>query len=89
MNVLFDSKFSKKIDKIKNPDLAKRIFRAIQNIKKSEDISKIPNLKRLSGHANMFRYRIGDYRIGLELVNENTLEFLDFDKRNDFYKSFP
>lgn len=89
MKIVFDSKFSKKIDKIKNPELAKRIFKAIELIKKAETLNKIPNIKRLSGHSNLFRLRIGDYRIGLELIDDDTLEFLDFDKRNDFYKIFP
>jgi mRNA interferase RelE/StbE len=89
MKVLFDSKFSKKIDKIKDPKLAARIFKAIMLIKDAKSLHEISSLKRLTGHSTIYRFRMGDYRIGLELVDENTLEFLDFDKRNDFYKNFP
>jgi mRNA interferase RelE/StbE len=89
MKVLFDAKFSKKIDKIKDPKLAARIFKVIMLIKNAKSLNEISNLKRLTGHSAIYRFRMGDYRIGLELIDENTFEFLDFDKRNDFYKNFP
>jgi mRNA interferase RelE/StbE len=89
MNVYFDSKFVKKLRKINNKTLAKQIEKAIQEISESKSLHELPKVKKLSGHSDLFRYRIGDYRIGLQLISEKSVEFLDFDKRNDFYKFWP
>jgi len=89
MNVYFDSKFLKKIEKIKDKSVAKRIEKAINEISKANHIKEVSNIKKLAGHSDIYRYRIGNYRIGLLLISDKSIEFLDFDKRNDFYKHFP
>ena len=89
MIALFDSKFSKKLDKLKNPIVAKKLIQLIEKVKEAKSIKDIPNTTQLVGHPDLFRTRIGDYRVGLELTNAKTITFLDFDKRGDFYKNFP
>ncbi|MCK9562884.1 MAG: hypothetical protein M0R02_09235 [Bacteroidales bacterium] len=89
MNVYFDSKFKKKILKIKDKKLAKRIEKAVIDVSNAKSLSELSNVKKLTGHTDMFRIRIGDYRIGIQLITSLSVEFLDFDKRNDFYKKFP
>jgi mRNA interferase RelE/StbE len=89
MNVYFDSKFVKKLKKINNKTLAKQIEQAINDVSEAKSLNELPKAKKLSGHTDLFRYRIGDYRIGIQLISEKSVEFLDFDKRNDFYKSWP
>lgn len=88
MNVFFDAKFYKKLNQINNKNLAK-IEQAIIDISAAKSLNELPKAKKLSGHKDLFRYRIGDYRIGLQLISEKSVEFLDFDKRNDFYKKWP
>lgn len=89
MNVYFDSKFEKKIKKIKDAKLAQRVEEAIEALTNANSLSELSNVRALTGHADMFRLRIGGYRIGFQLISPKSIELLDFDKRGDFYKSFP
>jgi mRNA interferase RelE/StbE len=89
MNTYFDSKFKKKISKIRDKNLAKRIENVIIDVTNAQSLSELTNVKKLTGHTDMFRIRLGDYRIGIQLISSQSVEFLDIDKRNDFYKSFP
>lgn len=89
MNVYFDAKFYKKLNQINNKNLAKKIEQAIIDISAAKSLNELPKTKKLSGHKDLFRYKIGDYRIGLQLIGEKSVEFLDFVKRNDFYKKWP
>ncbi|MBW7868883.1 MAG: hypothetical protein H3C31_11210 [Brumimicrobium sp.] len=63
--------------------------KVILDIEAAKSLSELSNIKKLTGHSDMFRVRIGDYRIGIQLISTKSVDFLDIDKRNDFYKSFP
>lgn len=75
MNVYFDAKFYKKLNQINNKNLAKQIVQAIIDISAAKSLNELPKAKKLSGHKDLFRYRIGDYRIGLQLIGENLWNF--------------
>ena len=64
------------------------IAEIISEIEDVEDLRNIPNLKRLQGRGKYYRIRIGDYRIGLKLVDD-VLYFVDLAHRKDIYKHFP
>ena len=53
-----------------------------------DNIKAIKNIKKLKGHHDFYRIRIGDYRIGLESKNK-TIELIRFLHRKDIYKYFP
>ena len=88
MQVLFTNQFLKDIRKIKDNRLANNLEEVILSIKISPNISDIKNLKKLKGYHNVYRVRIGDYRIGL-IITSNTVEFCCFMNRKDIYKYFP
>ncbi len=52
------------------------------------DIKEIRNLKKLEGHSNFFRIRVGDYRIGVYIKN-NTVQILRVLDRKEIYRFFP
>ena len=54
----------------------------------SDSIADIPNIKKLSGFKYHYRVRIGDYRIGIMIINDEVL-FERFLHRKDIYKRFP
>ncbi len=54
-----------------------------------ESIKDISKLKKMTGHKLFFRIRIGDYRLGLELENNNLLRLIVIAHRKDIYKIFP
>ena len=89
MQIEFLRKFEKDLDKIDNQDVADRVLELIQVVESAHTLADIPNLKKLKGYANAFRVRIGDYRLGLFLANDDTVEFVRFLHRKDIYKVFP
>ena len=47
-----------------------------------KDYTKIPNIKKLIGYKNMFRIRIGRYRL-IFLIDKNKVEIIKITKRDD------
>ncbi|WP_395062914.1 type II toxin-antitoxin system RelE/ParE family toxin [Flavobacterium sp.] len=88
MEVDFTKNFIKILENLKNDDLLKKIQEAIENVIQSNKIKDISNLKKLAGHKVYYRIKIGDYRIGVELI-EDKIKFLTFLHRKDIYKKFP
>lgn len=52
-------------------------------------LKNISNVKKITGFADLYRIRIGDYRIGFELENEETIRLIIVSHRKDIYKTFP
>jgi len=88
MNITITKNFSKKFKKKKDKKLAKAILSVINEVKIAETINDIKNLKKLSGRDFAYRIRISKYRIGV-FINDNTVEFANFDHRSKIYKIFP
>jgi len=88
MHAEFTSRFSKDLDKLNQAFVKKDIAAVIEEVEKAVDLSGIKNIKKLKGHTNAYRIRIGDYRIGLFIEN-NTVEFIRVAHRKDIYRVFP
>ena len=88
MEVDFTKNFLKILENIKNEVLLQKIQDSINNVIHANNIKEISNLKKLTGHQVYYRIKIGDYRIGIELI-ENKIKFLTFKHRKDIYKKFP
>jgi len=84
MQVKIDKSFEKDVKKIKERNILKKIANVIREIQHIENISEIKNLKKLSVASNQYRIRIGNYRIGLIII-EDTVEFVRFLHRKDIY----
>jgi mRNA interferase RelE/StbE len=80
--------FDKELSKINDQKLKKSVFEIIKLVQQVNDIRGIPQLKKLKGHQNFYRIRLGQYRAGIAIIN-NTVEFLVIDHRKDVYKRFP
>ncbi len=88
MNVQFKKSFLKEIKKITNKKLKDLIYDCIINVETAETSRSIKNLKKLVGFNDYYRIKIGDYRIGLQIIN-NDVYFVVFEHRKEIYKSFP
>lgn len=55
-----------------------------------DNLSQIPNLKKLKGQKNKvyYRSRIGNYRVGL-IIKEDIVVFVRFLNRKEIYRYFP
>lgn len=65
MKVVYLKKFSKDLDKIKQPKDHAAILEVIELVKRAHDITVVPGAKKLKGYDDAFRIRCGDYRIGV------------------------
>jgi len=89
MIVEFDNSFLKSLSKIKDQPTLRRIKKIILELEDSKDLNKIRNIKKLTGYKNYYRIRIGDFRIGFEYLNENTIRLIIIAHRKDIYRNFP
>ncbi|TPG40149.1 type II toxin-antitoxin system RelE family toxin [Flavobacterium pectinovorum] len=88
MKVIFGKLFSKDLIKIKDSTLKDNVIQVIIALENVEDIQEIPNIKKMKGHPEAYRIRIGKYRLGFFFDGE-VVELTRFAKREDIYKLFP
>ena len=88
MKVEFLKQFSKDLDKISSKSIKNQIEELIIVLESAESLQSISNTKKLKGHRNAYRIRIGDYRLGLFIEN-NTILIARLLHRKDIYKIFP
>lgn len=89
MNVEFDSAFLKSLRKLKEVQLRERVELLIQTFEQADSLSKITNVKKIVGHQCYYRVRLGDYRLGLEKINSDTVRLIVIAHRKDIYDVFP
>jgi mRNA interferase RelE/StbE len=65
MIVEFDKSFEKSLDKLKDKSLYPKIEKVISILEKTNSLIELASIKKLSGYKVYYRYRLGDYRIGL------------------------
>jgi mRNA interferase RelE/StbE len=89
MIVEFDKSFEKSLYKVHDQKVLGQLKKIVLQIEKSPSLINFPRLKKLSGYSDYYRIRIGDYRIGIELINENIVRFIIIANRKDIYRMFP
>ena len=88
MKIKFESKFSKDLRKIKDQKLLSQIKIVINECKLVQTLDEIKNLKKLKGYQTFYRIKIGDYRIGMAIINDELI-FTRFLHRREIYRFFP
>tara|TARA_R110001606_G_scaffold324158_1_gene470959 strand:- start:422 stop:688 length:267 start_codon:yes stop_codon:yes gene_type:complete len=88
MEVIYLKSLEKDLKKIKDKKLLKKIASVFINLENTDTLIKFSGLKKLSGHPEAYRIRVGDYRLGIFYSNE-IITIARFLKRNDIYKLFP
>jgi mRNA interferase RelE/StbE len=71
-----------------HPNYHRKVAQIIEEMKDSNDIRQIQNLEPCEGAPNAYRIRMGDYRIGIYIVND-VIQVKRIGKRGDFYNYFP
>ena len=89
MKVSFDNSFYRSIDKLKEKTVKERLLTLIDRAEKAENFSKMTGFIKIKGFGSFFRYRIGDYRIGIEKLSENHILFIIIEHRKNIYRKFP
>ena len=88
MKVLFEASFEKDLRRIKDTNIKIRIKNYIEETKLASNIRQIKNIKKLKEYDTYYRIRMGDFRIGLEIIKDEVI-FTRFLHRKDIYKYFP
>ena len=88
MIIKYKESFNRDLKKIKNKDVIAQISKKIIEIKSAAKFSDILNIIFIKGSHKYYRIRIGDYRIGLSLENDEITLIRVLD-RKDIYKYFP
>ena len=90
MKTEFKDSFLKDIRSIKEKKLLSRLEQFILAVESVDNLSQIPNLKKLKGQKNKvyYRSRIGNYRVGL-IIKEDIVVFVRFLNRKEIYRYFP
>lgn len=65
-----------------------RVREIIQLLESAASLREVPQLKPLQGRAGFFRIRLGDFRVGLAMVDDEVILVRCLD-RKDFYRHFP
>jgi mRNA interferase RelE/StbE len=89
MIIEFDRSFDKSLNKIQDPTILRRLRQVIIQLENSPSLLQIPNIVKLSGYTDYYRIRIGDYRVGIEVINSTTIRFIIIANRKNIYKNFP
>lgn len=89
MVVEFDNSFLKSLEKVKNPKLFSKVEKIILSLESTEQLNEVSSIKKLSGFKNYYRIKVGDYRLGIEKINKQTIRFILIAHRKDIYKKFP
>jgi len=88
VKIRFSKQFDKQIDKLKNPKQKGAIANAIAQIGSANSIADIPNVKKMKGHDSAYRIRVGDFRIGF-FLEEDEVFVSTVLHRKDIYNHFP
>jgi mRNA interferase RelE/StbE len=86
MTVLFEQSFLKSVKKLKNKQVAKKVDQVIDTLKAAHYLKDIPNLKKLKGADNIYRIRVGDYRVLFERQGDQIVILLVVAHRKNIYK---
>jgi mRNA-degrading endonuclease RelE of RelBE toxin-antitoxin system len=88
MEVIYLKSLAKDLKKIKDKKLLKSLANVFINLEKVDTLFEVSSVKKISGHPEAYRIRVGDYRLGV-FYSEETIAIARFIKRGDIYKLFP
>lgn len=89
MLLKFDRNFEKDLKKIKEKKLLDKIKQVIHNCEDATSIKDVRNISKIIGFRNYYRIKLGQYRVGIELENPETMRFITILHRKEIYRKFP
>jgi mRNA interferase RelE/StbE len=87
VKIVADKSFEKDLLKLEKKQ-KQEVANLIQILKQIETLSEITSIKKLSGFKNLYRIRLGSFRIGFRLDGEKII-LIRILHRKDIYKYFP
>ncbi|MCB0794858.1 MAG: type II toxin-antitoxin system RelE/ParE family toxin [Flavobacteriales bacterium] len=87
MEVEFLRAFEKDLTR-SNAAMRKKVLQLINKLESMDGLDGLPQARRLSGHKDAYRIRIGDHRLGCFVSGEKVL-FARLLHRKEVYRFFP
>jgi mRNA interferase RelE/StbE len=88
MKTLYEKSFGRDLKKIKDKRLLKQVQKIIAQVESATSLTDLQIVKKLEGYTTYYRIRVGEYRIGIEVL-EGQVIFVCFLNRKDIYRYFP
>jgi mRNA interferase RelE/StbE len=88
VKVAFEASFARDLKGIRDKTLLQRVEQVIAEVKTAAALNEIVHLSKMSGYATFYRLRLGDYRVGIEVVEDEVI-FVRILHRKDIYRYFP
>ena len=89
MKVQYRKSFLRDLRKLKGSPVYNKIYQFVFTFLPEVDrLEDVKGIKAMKGHPNRYRIRIGNYRVGIEINNDN-LEVMRVLHRGEFYRYFP
>ena len=88
MKTTFAAKFGKDLRAIKDEKVLAKTKELILKCQSAQNVFELDDIKKMHGFDQFYRVRLGDYRIGLKVVDD-TVVFIRFLHRKDMYRFFP
>ena len=88
MRIAFEASFARDLKRVNDKQLLRRVQQVIGEIKATTELSDIKRLSKLRGYDTFYRIRLGDYRIGIEVLEDKVI-LARLLHRKDIYRYFP
>jgi mRNA interferase RelE/StbE len=89
MIVVFSEEFYNDIERITDKKIIERALNAVEKIESASSLRDVSNIKAMQGYTGFYRIRFGDYRIGFQVTDKDTVRILAIDHRSKIYRHFP
>lgn len=88
MDVIVTRQFEKDTERELSKKMQLKLAEIIEDIRKSNNLLEVRNIKKLKGFKNAYRIKMGEFRIGF-VLNENIVMLSRIMNRKEIYRYFP
>ena len=88
MQVAYEAAFLRDLRRVRSKKIRRQVQQVIDEVKRASSPHEILGLTKLRGYETFYRIRVGDYRMGIEIVDD-TIIFVRFLHRRGIYRYFP
>ncbi len=89
MEIEYRQSFLKDLKNLRGTEVYARVYElTFTELSEVKNLQDVVNVKALKGYPGRYRIRMGDYRIGIEVVGD-MIEIIRVLHRREFYRYFP
>ena len=89
MKFRIEKSFDRDVDRIKDKTLLRKLQTFISALENAKTFQEIPHVKKIEGYKSFYRIKIGDYRLGVEVISQKEVILIRLLHRKDIYRYFP